>query len=139
MRDWSRLLDSVAKLSYEQLVEKGRATTDKVLAAIEKYSDSDAAPIILVGLAAYTALVDEELSHKETKLIEDIIGINQKDFAGFIRQEKADQSIISELRNIAICMNDEEMSELATLLSLIFAVDGEISRKELDFLKDLCN
>lgn len=139
MRDWSRLLNSVAKLSYEQLVETGKQTADRVLLAIEKYSDSDSAPIILVGLAAYTAMVDDELSPKEAKLVEEIIGVNQKDFAGFIRQTKADKHIISDLRDIAICMNDEEMSDLATLLSLLFAVDGNISDEELAFLKELCN
>lgn len=139
MRDWSRLLNSVAKLSFDQLVEKGKETADRVLAAIEKYSDSDAAPIILVGLAAYTAMVDDELSPMEIKLVEQIIGINEKDFAGFVRQEKSDKRIVSDLREIAICMNGDELTDLATLLSLMFAVDGNISDEELAFLKELCN
>ncbi len=138
MRDWSRLLHSVAKLSYDEIVEKGKENVTSLLEIIEKYSDSDSAPIILVGLAAYTATVDDELSPIEIKLITDIIGINERDFHGFVEQVKADKKIISDLRDIAIAMNTDELTYLATLLALIFAVDGNISDEELAFLKDLC-
>ena len=138
MRDWSRLLHSVAKLSYDEIVEKGKENVTFLLEIIEKYSDSDSAPIILVGLAAYTATVDDELSPIEIKLITDIIGISEKDFHGFVEQVKADKRIISDLRDIAIAMNTDELTYLATLLALIFAVDGNISDHELAFLKDLC-
>ncbi len=138
MRDWSRLLHSVAKLSYDEIVEKGKENVKTLLEIIEKYSDSDAAPITLVGLAAYTATVDNELSDIETKLITDIIGISEKDFHGFVEQVKTDKRIVTDLRDIAIAMNTDELTYLATLLALIFAVDGNISDDELDFLKDLC-
>ncbi len=138
MRDWSRLLHSVAKLSYSEIVEKGKENVTSLLEIIEKYSDSDSAPIILVGLAAYTATVDDELSPVEINLITDIIGISERDFHGFVEQVKADKKIISDLRDIAIAMNTDELTYLATLLALIFAVDGNISDEELAFLKDLC-
>ena len=139
MRDWSRLLHSIAKLSYDEIVTTGREKTASVLRIIEKYSDSDAAPITLAGLAAYTATVDDELSPIEISLIEDIIGIKEKDFRLFIRQVGTDSSIVDELVEIAKCMNMEEMEDFSHLLALIFAVDGKITDEELDFIKKLCD
>lgn len=138
MRDWSRLLHSVAKLNYEEIVQTGKEKTANVLKIIEKYSDSDAAPITLAGLAAYTATVDEELSDIEIRLIEDIIGIKERDFKLFIHQVKADNRIVDDLVEIAKCMNMEEMEDFSHLLALIFAVDGKITDEELAFIKKLC-
>ena len=138
MRDWSRLLHSIAKLSYEEIVETGKEKTASVLRIIEKYSDSDAAPITLAGLAAYTATVDDELSPTEIRLIEDIIGIKEKDFRMFIHQVENDNRIVDDLVEIAKCMEMEEMEDFSHLLALIFAVDGKITDEELDFIKKLC-
>jgi len=138
MRDWSRLLHSIAKLNYEEIVETGKKKTASVLRIIEKYSDSDAAPITLAGLAAYTATVDDELSPTEIRLIEDIIGIKEKDFRMFIHQVENDNRIVDDLVEIAKCMNMEEMEDFSHLLALIFAVDGKITDEELDFIKKLC-
>ncbi len=138
MRDWSRLLHSIAKLSYEEIVATGKEKVASVLSIIEKYSDSDAAPITLAGLAAYTATVDEELSPTEIRLIEDIIGIKEKEFKLFIHQVKADNKIVDDLVEIARCMNSDEMEDFSHLLALIFAVDGKITDEELDFIKKLC-
>lgn len=138
MRDWSRLLHSIAKLDYDEIVTTGKEKAASVLRIIEKYSDSDAAPITLAGLAAYTATVDEELSRTEVRLIEDIIGIREKEFRLFIHQVKADSKIVDELVEIAKCMNADEMEDFSHLLALIFAVDGKITDEELDFIKKLC-
>lgn len=139
MRDWSRLLHSIAKLSYDEIVAEGKKKVSSVLNIIEKYSDSDSAPITLVGLAAYTATVDEELSHTELKLVKDIIGIGENEFKDFIKQVRADQKIVNDLVEIANCMNREEMDDFSHLLGLIFAVDGKITDEELDFIKKLCD
>lgn len=139
MRDWSRLLHSIAKLSYDEIVAEGKQKVASVLNIIEKYSDSDSAPITLVGLAAYTATVDEELSETELRLVKDIIGISEKEFKDFIKQVRKDQKIVDDLVEIANCMNLEEMNDFSYLLGLIFAVDGKITEEELDFIKKLCN
>lgn len=139
MRDWSRLLHSIAKLSYDEIVAEGKKKVSSVLNIIEKYSDSDSAPITLVGLAAYTATVDEELSHTELKLVKDIIGIGENEFKDFIKQVRADQKIVNDLVEIANCMSREEMDDFSHLLGLIFAVDGKITDEELDFIKKLCD
>ncbi len=137
MRDWSRLLHSIAKLSYEQIVAQGKEKAARVLDIIEKYSDSDSAPIILVGLAAYTATVDDELSEKELKLVKDILGVSEKEFTDFVHQVEKDGRIVRELVDIANSLTREEMIEAGDLMSLIFAVDGVISDKELAFIKKL--
>ncbi len=137
MRDWSRLLHSIAKLSYEQIVAQGKEKAARVLDIIEKYSDSDSAPIILVGLAAYTATVDDELSEKELKLVKDILGVSEKEFTDFVHQVEKDGKIVRELVDIANSLTREEMIEAGDLMSLIFAVDGVISDKELAFIKKL--
>lgn len=137
MRDWSRLLHSIAKLSYEQIVAEGKEKAARVLDIIEKYSDSDSAPIILVGLAAYTATVDDELSEKELKLVKDILGVSEKEFTDFVHQVEKDGKIVRELVDIANSLTREEMIEAGDLMSLIFAVDGVISDKELAFIKKL--
>ncbi len=139
MRDWSRLLHSIAKLSYDEIVAEGKKKVSSVLNIIEKYSDSDSAPITLVGLAAYTATVDKELSDIELKLVKDIIGIGEKEFKDFIKQVSADKKIVNDLVEIADCMNREEMDDFSYLLGLIFAVDGKITDEELDFIKKLCD
>lgn len=138
MRDWSRLLHHVSKLSYDDVVAAGREKVADVLKIIEKYSDSDAAPIILAGLAAYTATVDEELSDIEIRLIEDIIGIKEKEFRLFIHQVKTDRQIVDGLVEIARCMNADEMEKFSYLLALIFTVDGRLTDEEFDFIKKLC-
>ncbi len=139
MRDWSRLLHSIAKLNYEQMVAEGKEKVSRVLSIIEKYSDSDSAPITLVGLAAYTATVDDELSPVELQFVNDTIGINEKDFKGFINQVRKDEKIVADLIEIANCMTMEEMNDFSHLLSLIFAVDGKITDEELAFIKKLCD
>lgn len=139
MRDWSRLLHSISKLSYEQLVEEGKKKVASVLAIIEKYSDSDSAPIILVGLAAYAATVDDELTETEAELIKTVIGISESEFRSFVNQVKRDSSIVSELVEIANCMKREEMDEFSYLLGILFAADGRFSDEELDFFKKLCD
>lgn len=139
MRDWSRLTHSVTKLGYEELVEEGKETVARVLDTIGKYSDPDGATITLVGLAAYTATVDNELSELEVKLIEDVLGITKKDFEGFIRQVQKDGKIVKELTDIVECMNEEELNDFASILLGIFAVDGNISDDEMAFLKKLCH
>lgn len=139
MRDWSRLLHSIAKLSYEEIVEQGKEKVNSVLRIIEKYSDSDSAPITLVGLAAYTATVDEELSKTEIRLVEDVFGVKEKDFNLFIKQIRADGRIVDDLVEIAKCMNFDEMEDFSHLLALVFAVDGKITDEELDFIKKLCD
>lgn len=139
MRDWSRLLHSIAKLNYEQMVAEGKEKVSRVLSIIEKYSDSDSAPITLVGLAAYTATVDDELSPVELQFVNDTIGINEKDFKGFINQVRKDEKIVADLVEIANCMTMEEMNDFSHLLSLIFAVDGKITDEELAFIKKLCD
>ncbi len=138
MRDWSKLLHTISQLDYEQIVEKGKKTAENVLEILAKYSDTDAAPITLAGLAAYTATVDDELSDVEIKLVGEIIGISEKEFRMFIHQIQQDNSIIEELTSISNCMNKEEMDEFSTLLALIFAVDGKITQEEKDFIKLLC-
>ena len=138
MRDWSNLLSKVQKMSYEEIVAKGKQIVDDVLESVAKYSDSDAAPIMLVGLAAYTATVDDNLSDVELQLMNDVVGIREKDFRGFVKIVKGDDKIVRELREIALCMTSDEMDLFAYMLAMIFAVDGEISQKEIDFLKELC-
>ncbi len=139
MRDWSRLLHSVTKLNYGELVEEGREVVSRVLDTIGKYSDSDGATITLVGLAAYTATVDDELSEIEVKLIGDVLGINERDFHGFIEQVKKDDRIIRDLTEIVDCMNEDELNDFASILVGIFAVDGKITDDEMAFLKKLCH
>ena len=139
MRDWSRLLHSIAKLNYEQMVAEGKEKVSRVLSIIEKYSDSGSAPITLVGLAAYTATVDDELSPVELQFVNDTIGINEKDFKGFINQVRKDEKIVADLVEIANCMTMEEMNDFSHLLSLIFAVAGKITDEELAFIKKLCD
>ncbi len=139
MRDWSRLLHSIAKLSYEQMVTEGKQKVSRVLDIIEKYSDSDSAPITLVGLAAYTATVDDELSKKELEFVNEVFGVSEKDFNGFIAQIRKDEKIVSNLVEIANCMTREEMDDFSHLLSLVFAVDGKITDEELAFIKKLCD
>ena len=138
MRDWSNLLSKVQKMSYEEIVAKGREIVDDVLESVAKYSDSDAAPIMLVGLAAYTASVDDDLSDIEFQLMNDVVGIREKDFRGFVKIVKGDKKIVKELREIALCMTSDEMDNFAFMLAMIFAVDGNISTEEIDFLKELC-
>lgn len=138
MRDWSNLLSKVQKMSYEEIVAKGKEIVDDVLETVAKYSDSDAAPIMLVGLAAYTASVDDDLSDVELQLMNDVVGIREKDFRGFVKIVKGDKKIVNELRDICLCMSSDEMDDFALMLAMIFAVDGEISSEEIDFLKDLC-
>lgn len=138
MRDWSNLLSKVQKMSYEEIVAKGKEIVDDVLETVSKYSDSDAAPIMLVGLAAYTASVDDDLSDVELQLMNDVVGIREKDFRGFVKIVKGDKKIVNELRDICLCMSSDEMDDFALMLAMIFAVDGEISSEEIDFLKDLC-
>ena len=138
MRDWSNLLSKVQKMSYEEIVAKGRAIVDDVLESVAKYSDSDAAPIMLVGLAAYTATVDDNLSDVELQLMNDVVGIREKDFRGFVKIVKGDDKIVRELREICLCMTGDEMDQFALMLAMIFAVDGEISKQEIEFLKELC-
>ena len=138
MRDWSKLLHTISQLSYEEIVQRGKKTAETVLDILAKYSDTDAAPITLAGLAAYTATVDKELSDIEVKLIGEIIGISEKEFKLFIHQIQQDDSLITELTSISNCMNKEEMDEFSTLLALIFAVDGKITQEEKDFIKMLC-
>lgn len=137
MRDWSRLLHTIAKLSYEQIVAEGKEKVSRVLNIIEKYSDSDSAPIILVGLAAYTATVDDELSEKELKLVKDILGVGEKEFMDFVHQVEKDGKIVRDLVDIANSLTRDEMDDAGYLMSLIFAVDGVISNKELAFIKKL--
>lgn len=139
MRDWSRLLHTIAKLNYEQIVTEGKEKVSRVLNIIEKYSDSDSAPITLVGLAAYTATVDDELSERELKLVKDIIGVGEKEFKDFIHQVEKDDKIVRDLVEIANSMTRDEMDDFSYLLGLIFAVDGVISDKELAFIKKLCD
>ena len=139
MRDWSRLLHSVTKLNYDELVEEGREVVSRVLDTIGKYSDPDGATITLVGLAAYTATVDDELSEIEVKLIGDVLGINERDFHGFIEQVKKDDRIIRDLTEIVDCMNEDELNDFASILVGIFAVDGKITDDEMAFLKKLCH
>ncbi len=138
MRDWSNLLSKVQKMSYEEIVAKGKEIVDDVLESVAKYSDSDAAPIMLVGLAAYTASVDDELSDIELQLMNDVVGIREKDFRGFVKIVKGDKKIVRELREIVLCMTSDEMDLFAYMLAMIFAVDGEISNHEIEFLKELC-
>lgn len=138
MRDWSNLLSKVKKMSYEEIVTKGKEIVDDVLDSVAKYSDTDAAPIMLVGLAAYTASVDDDLSDIELQLMNDVVGIREKDFRGFVKIVKGEKRIVDELREIALCMNSDEMDNFALMLAMIFAVDGEISEHELSFLKELC-
>ncbi len=138
MRDWTGLLSKVQKMSYDEIVAKGREVVDRVLEAVTKYSDSDAAPIMLVGLAAYTASVDNNVSETELQLMQDVVGIKEKDFIGFVKQVKENKKIVDELRGICLDMTTEEMDDFAFMLSMIFAVDGEISDNEVAFLKDLC-
>lgn len=138
MRDWSNLLSKVQKMSYEEIVATGKDIVDKVLEIAAKYSDSDAAPIMLVGLAAYTASVDDDLSDMELQLMNDVVGIKEKDFRGFVKIVKGDKKIVNELREVALCMTSDEMDLFAYMLALIFAVDGEISGAEIAFLKELC-
>ena len=139
MRDWSRLLHSATKLNYDELVEEGREVVSRVLDTIGKYSDPDGATITLVGLAAYTATVDDELSEIEVKLIGDVLGINERDFHGFIEQVKKDDRIIRDLTEIVDCMNEDELNDFASILVGIFAVDGKITDEEMAFLKKLCH
>lgn len=139
MRDWSNLLSKVQKMSYEEIVETGKSIVDDVLETVAKYSDSDAAPIMLVGLAAYTATVDDNLSEVELQLMQDVVGIREKDFRGFVKIVKGEKRIVKELREICLCMTSDEMDQFALMLAMIFAVDGEISKEEVDFLKELCN
>lgn len=138
MRDWSNLLNKVQKMSYEEIVSKGKEIVDVVLESVAKYSDSDAAPIMLVGLAAYTASVDDDLSDIELQLMNDVVGIREKDFRGFVKIVKGDKKIVKELREIALCMTSDEMDNFALMLAMIFAVDGEIHENEVAFLKELC-
>lgn len=138
MRDWSNLLSKVQKMSYEEIVAKGKEIVDDVLESVAKYSDSDAAPIMLVGLAAYTASVDDDLSDTELQLMNDVVGIREKDFRGFVKIVKGDKKIVKELREIALCMTSDEMDLFAFMLAMIFAVDGNIREEEIDFLKELC-
>lgn len=138
MRDWSNLLSKVQKMSYEEIVAKGRIIVDDVLETVAKYSDSDAAPIMLVGLAAYTATIDDNLSDVELQLMNDVVGIREKDFLGFVKTIKQDNRIVRDLREICLCMTSDEMDQFAYMLAMIFAVDGEISKEEIDFLKELC-
>ncbi len=138
MRDWSRLLHSAMKLSYEELVEEGKETVARVLDTIGKYSDPDGATITLTGLTAYTATVDNELSDIEVKLIGDVLGISKKDFEGFIDQVSRDDKIIRDLTEIVDCMNEDELNDFASILCGIFAVDGKITDDELAFMKKLC-
>lgn len=138
MRDWSNLLSKVQKMSYEEIVSKGKAIVDEVLETVAKYSDSDAAPIMLVGLAAYTATIDDNLSDVELQLMNDVVGIREKDFLGFVKTVKQDNRIVRDLREICLCMTSDEMDRFAYMLAMIFAVDGEISKEEIEFLKELC-
>ena len=139
MRDWSRLLHSAAKLSYEELVQEGKETVARVIDTISKYADPEGASITLVGLAAYTATVDNELSEIEVKLIEDVLGINKKDFLGFVEQVKHEDKIVKELTEIVECMNEDELNDFASVLCGIFTVDGDVSDEEMAFLKKLCH
>lgn len=139
MRDWSNLLSKVQKMSYEEIVEEGKKVVDDVLESVAKYSDSDAAPIMLAGLAAYTATVDDNLSDVEIQLMNDVVGIREKDFLGFVKTVKGDKKIVRDLREVCLCMTSDEMDRFAYMLAMIFAVDGEISKEEVDFLKELCN
>ncbi|MGN0448139.1 MAG: hypothetical protein ACI4GC_06290 [Acutalibacteraceae bacterium] len=138
MRDWTGLLSKVKKMSYEEIVEKGKVIVDKVLDSVAKYTDTDSATIMLVGLAAYTASVDNDVSETELKLMQDVVGIKQKDFLGFVKQVKENEKIIADLRAVCLDMTSEELDDFALMLCMIFAVDGEISQNEIDFLKDLC-
>lgn len=138
MRDWSNLLSKVQKMSYDEIVRKGKEIVDDVLESVAKYSDSDAAPIMLVGLAAYTATVDDNLSDIELQLMNDVVGIREKDFRGFVKIVKGDKKIVNELRDVVLCMTSDEADLFAYMLAMIFAVDGEISNAEIDFLKELC-
>lgn len=138
MRDWSNLLKKVQKMSYEEIVAKGKEIVDDVLESVARYSDSDAAPIMLVGLAAYIASVDDELSDVELQLMNDVVGIREKDFRGFVKIVKGDKKIVRELREIALCMTSDEMDLFALMIAMIFAVDGEIHDNEVEFLKELC-
>ena len=138
MRDWSNLLKKVQKMSYEEIVAKGKEIVDDVLESVARYSDSDAAPIMLVGLAAYIASVDDELSDVELQLMNDVVGIREKDFRGFVKIVKGDKKIVRELREIALCMTSDEMDLFALMIAMIFAVDGEIHDNEVKFLKELC-
>lgn len=138
MRDWTGLLSKVKKMSYEEIVEKGKVIVDRVLSSVAKYTDSDSATIMLVGLAAYTASVDNDVSETELKLMQDVVGIKQKDFLGFVKQVKENEKIIADLRAVCLDMTSEELDDFALMLCMIFAVDGEISQNEIDFLKDLC-
>ncbi len=139
MRDWTRLIGSALKLSYEELVQEGKETVDRVIDTIGKYSDPDGATITLVGLAAYTAAVDDELSPIEIKLIGDVLGITEKDFHGFVDQVRKDDKIIKELTDIVECMDEDELNDFAAVLVGIFAVDGKITDDEMAFLKKLCH
>ena len=138
MRDWSNLLNKVQKMSYNEIVAKGKEIVDDVLESVARYSDSDAAPIILTGLAAYTAAVDDHLSDVELQLMNDVVGIREKDFRGFVKIVKGEKRIVEELRDICLSMTSDEMDQFAYMLAMIFAVDGEISQHEIDFLKELC-
>ncbi len=139
MRDWTRLIGKALKLSYEELVEEGKATVERVLDTIGKYSDPEGADYTLVGLTAYTATVDDELSPIEVKLIGDVLGISENEFHGFVEQVKKNDKIIKELTDIVECMNEDELNDFATVLVGIFAVDGKITDEEMAFLKRLCH
>ncbi|MBE6775876.1 MAG: hypothetical protein E7543_06770 [Ruminococcaceae bacterium] len=139
MRDWTRLIGKALKYSYEELVEEGKETVARVLDTIGKYSDPDGADYTLVGLTAYTAAVDDELSPVEIKLIGDVLGISEKEFHGFVKQVKNDDKIIKDLTDIVECMNEDELNDFASVLVGIFAVDGKITDEEMAFLKKLCH
>ncbi len=139
MRDWTRLIGKALKYSYEQLVEEGKETVERVLETIGKYSDPEGADYTLVGLTAYTAAVDDDLSPIEVKLISDVLGISEKEFHGFVEQVKKDDKIVRELVDIVDCMNEDELNDFASVLIGIFAVDGKITDEEMAFLKKLCH
>ncbi|MBQ3137241.1 MAG: hypothetical protein IJB74_07160 [Clostridia bacterium] len=139
MRDWTRLIGKALKLSYDELVSEGKETVERVLDTIGKYSDPEGADYTLVGLTAYTAAVDNDLSPTEVKLIGDVLGVKEKEFHGFVEQVKKDDKIIKELTDIVECMNEDELNDFASILVGIFAVDGKITDEEMAFLKRLCH
>lgn len=139
MRDWTRLIGKALNYSYERLVEEGKETVERVLDTIGRYSDPEGADYTLVGLTAYTASVDDELSPIEIKLIGDVLGIGEKEFHGFVEQVRKDDKIVKELVDIVECMNEDELNDFASVLIGIFAVDGKITDEEMAFLKKLCH
>ena len=137
MSDWSNLLEKAKKLSYDEIVAEGKIIVDDVLASVAKHSDKDSAPIMLICLAAYTTNLDNNISELEMQLMQDVVGIREKDFRGFVNLFKDDKKLVRELKEICLGMSKAETEKFAYMLALIFAVDGEISAKESDFLNEL--